>query len=115
MNTLYGTDGTFELYGDGDSDMEAGEIWLTPGELLDWDSGGDKGGGGDHPSILDHDLDAAFLNTLKNHAISDGTGDPAVDPAIADFYENAVRFVLKWDANVSDDASNGRKKEQQSD
>ncbi|MBS7669565.1 MSCRAMM family protein, partial [Croceicoccus gelatinilyticus] len=92
---------------------DAGDIFLTPEELLNWVDGGEKGGGRDYVTILERDLGAAFLNTINNAAIN-GSSDPEVDPAIADYYADAVAFILDWDANF-DGVSSGSKKAQASD
>ncbi|WP_188656333.1 hypothetical protein, partial [Croceicoccus pelagius] len=87
---------------------DSGDIFLTPEELLNWVDGGDKGGGRDYVTILERDLGAAFLNTINNAAIN-GSSDPAVDPAIADFYADAVDFILAWDGNFDGIASGSKK------
>ena len=98
----------------GTPDQE-GDIFLTPAELLFWVSGGPKGGN-DFLSILERDVAATFLNTLNNDVIcGDGEKPAGLDPLIAEFYEDAITFINKWDKNHDGRADGGKKQDQKSD
>ena len=116
---LVGGDGIndhFAIWDEGTIGVEdPGDIFLTPEELHSWVSGGGKGGGRDFTQVLERDLGAAFLNSINNDAISGGTGPGyTVDPEIADSYEDAVDWILKWDSDF-DGSANGSKKDQKID
>ncbi|SMQ73402.1 SdrD B-like domain [Altererythrobacter xiamenensis] len=82
---------------------EEGDIFLTPEELHEWVSGGEKGGGRDFVEILERDLGAAFLNSINNDAIGDDPGgDYAIDPDIADSYMAAIQFVTTVSGSKKD-------------
>jgi hypothetical protein len=112
-----GSDGkndTFIVWdADRDGNFDPGQdIFLTAMQLAKW-----VGSTGDNLKMLERDIGATFLNTLNNHSLTtpeQGTGDKftgmdALDPDIADAFEDAVAFALKFDADLNGISSGSKK------